>query len=227
MVFPFAAGADKGGASPKHGPRPATDGDYVTPDLQKQANANPGNKVRVIIQSSGGLTGADKALKIAVPGGPSARKNLDLVSGVAVEIPAGKLNALLKIPGLTITPDSPVHLSDYSSTQLWPHYTGNDKYWPTNKEIAAGYNQNAPTIAIVDSGIDANRPDFDYGKRIAAQVNLTSLPNNSPGDGRGHGTFVAGVAAGSAAKVTRAPRRRRRSSRSTSWTTRAWPTRPT
>ena len=27
---------------------------------------------------------------------------------------------------------------------------------------------------------------------------MTSLPNNSPGDGRGHGTFVASIAAGAA-----------------------------
>ena len=49
-----------------------------------------------------------------------------------------------------------------------------------------------PSIAIVDSGIQS-RPDF--GSRIVASVNLSSLPNNSPGDGRGHGTFVAGIAA--------------------------------
>ena len=52
----------------------------------------------------------------------------------------------------------------------------------------------AATIAVVDSGIDASRPEF--AGRIAANVNLTSLPGNSSGDGRGHGTFVAGIAAG-------------------------------
>jgi len=52
----------------------------------------------------------------------------------------------------------------------------------------------AATIAIVDSGIDATRPEF--AGRILANVNLTTLPGNSPGDGRGHGTFVAGIAAG-------------------------------
>ena len=36
------------------------------------------------------------------------------------------------------------------------------------------------------------------GARVVKEVNLTTLPNNSPGDGRGHGTFVAGIAAGSA-----------------------------
>src|SRR5439155_2336528 len=47
---------------------------------------------------------------------------------------------------------------------------------------------------VVDSGIDASRPDF--AGRIVANVNLSTLPGNSPGDGRGHGTFVAGIAAG-------------------------------
>src|SRR5439155_13853780 len=37
--------------------------------------------------------------------------------------------------------------------------------------------------------------------RVLGNVNMTSLPNNSAGDGRGHGTLVAGIAAGSAAGV--------------------------
>jgi serine protease AprX len=57
----------------------------------------------------------------------------------------------------------------------------------------------APTIAIVDSGIDANRADFDGGARVLGNVTLTGSTSNTAGDGRGHGTFVAGIAAGSAA----------------------------
>ena len=55
-----------------------------------------------------------------------------------------------------------------------------------------------PTIAIVDSGIDKNRADFDMGTRVIAEKVFTTTRPNSPGDGRGHGTFVAGIAAGSA-----------------------------
>src|SRR5207237_7511559 len=36
------------------------------------------------------------------------------------------------------------------------------------------------------------------GDRILDQVTFTTLTPNSPGDGRGHGTFVASVAAGQA-----------------------------
>ena len=51
------------------------------------------------------------------------------------------------------------------------------------------------TIAIVDSGIDASRADFKG--RVKAQVSfVTSTYPNAAGDGRGHGTFVAGIAAG-------------------------------
>jgi serine protease AprX len=57
---------------------------------------------------------------------------------------------------------------------------------------------NAPTIAIVDSGLQADRTDF--AGRVVANVDFTTIGNNTtPGDGRGHGTFVAGIAAGAAA----------------------------
>src|SRR5204863_5748276 len=55
-----------------------------------------------------------------------------------------------------------------------------------------------PTIAVIDSGIDKNRADFDMGSRVIAEKVFTTLQPNSPGDGRGHGTFVAGIAAGDA-----------------------------
>src|SRR5215211_4673036 len=54
------------------------------------------------------------------------------------------------------------------------------------------------TIAFVDSGIEKNRADFDMGARVIDDVVITQLEPNSSGDGRGHGTFVAGIAAGSA-----------------------------
>jgi serine protease AprX len=84
-----------------------------------------------------------------------------------------------------ITTDSRVRLSALSQgNEKWPFVTGVTKYTSAP----------AATIAVVDSGIDASRPEF--AGRIAASVNLTSLPGNSSGDGRGHGTFVAGIAAG-------------------------------
>jgi serine protease AprX len=96
---------------------------------------------------------------------------------------------------LAITVDGPVRLDDaqstYTSDQLWPYSSGVAKYW----QPASVGGLQAPAIAIVDSGVDASAPDF--GSRVQ-QVTLTQQQPNSPGDGRGHGTFVASIAAGAA-----------------------------
>jgi serine protease AprX len=73
---------------------------------------------------------------------------------------------------------------------------GVDQLWPTLPASSAKDPGGTPTIAFVDSGIQASRSDF--GDRVLADVDLSTLPGNSPGDGLGHGTMVAGVAAGSA-----------------------------
>ena len=73
--------------------------------------------------------------------------------------------------------------------QLWPWVAGVPLDWVGSKNLSL------PTIAIVDSGIDTTRVG-DFANRVLGQVNLASLTPNSPGDGYGHGTFVAGIAAG-------------------------------
>jgi serine protease AprX len=167
---------------------------YVSAWLLAQAKAHPNQKFHVIIQSSQGAVAAQNAVK----GMGNVKKQLDLVGAVAAEVPAGALNSLSKQPGLTITLDAWTKVSGssspYTTTQLWPGETGNAGLW---SDDVTKYGSTMPTIAIVDSGIDANRADF--AGRVVAQVNLSTLPNNSPGDGRGHGTFVAGMAAGAAA----------------------------
>jgi serine protease AprX len=85
-------------------------------------------------------------------------------------------------------PVTPVKHAGLWSSQLWPYVAGLPSLWDT----AAS----APTIAVVDSGVDSSVADLQG--RVLQQVTLTSLPDNSPGDGRGHGTFVSSLAAGSA-----------------------------
>ena len=63
----------------------------------------------------------------------------------------------------------------------------------------SSYRATTPTIAIVDSGIDKNRRRLRRRRpRHRGEGDHHELVPNSPGDGRGHGTFVAGIAAGSA-----------------------------
>ena len=189
IAVPLGATASSGGSNSGKG----NDDTFIAPGLLKGAEKNPGQKLHVIIQSSAGA--ADAKAKLSGLGA-NVRKQLDLIGAVAVDITAGKLDSLRKKGGLTITADAPVKLSgtvNYS-TQLWPYASGVAYGWGYPLSPAPP----APTIAIVDSGIQANRADFDNGARVLPQVNLASLTPNAAGDGRGHGTFVAGIAAGSA-----------------------------
>jgi serine protease AprX len=193
LSLPMAALA--GGGSGKSGPKRDGNGTYVPQALLDKAHKTPNGKLRVIVQSSQGRSGAENAFKGL--GAGNLGRRLDLVGGVSIEIPASKLDKLASIPGLTVTPDAVVKVSALPSTapvsgQLWPYEAAFGQLWGTDDRYAA----NMPTIAVVDSGIEPGRADF--GTRLLASVNMSSLPNNSPGDGRGHGTFVAGIASGSA-----------------------------
>ena len=170
---------------------------YVDPYLLAKAEAQPNALVKVIIQSDGGVNRANKAFRFAdkldsATDREAQKDSFKFLSSVAVTMKAKKVLKLAKIPGLTVTYDSQVKVSVLSSSQVWPTASGVRPMWGDSTTAQT------PTIAIVDSGIDKNRADFDMGARVKQEVNLTTLPNNSNGDGRGHGTFVAGIAAGSA-----------------------------
>jgi serine protease AprX len=190
LGIPLAASAgDNGGG---HGSDPT----WVAPGMFAQAGQHPNAKINVIV------TADDPDLLGKVKGFGHLNRNLKLIDGVALDMPASKLKLLAGVDGLTITPDAPTHTTgSFSSKQLWVPNTGIDKLW--NAPLSTGSTKtqsdlSAPTIAIVDSGVDTSKA-ADFGARVVQQVNLTSLPGNSAGDGRGHGTFVAGIAAGQAA----------------------------
>jgi serine protease AprX len=173
---------------------------WISPGLLRGANRHPGKLVRVIIQStSGSVANALGAfhrvdrLDQDTNDREIVDRTLGSIDAVAVSLRADKLASLMKQSNLIITADVPVHVSGYSSSQLWPYESGVSRGWSGPDAPLPG---TTPTIAVVDSGIQANRADF--GNRVLANVNLSTLPDNSSGDGRGHGTFVAGIAAGGA-----------------------------
>ena len=179
LALPLAATAGGPGA----GSNNQQGAQYVSPGLLKQAHDNPEKKIKVIIQSSQGSNYSENSLN----GAGEFKKRLNLIGAVSVELKAKKIDDLAKVPGLTITPDAKVKVSSYSN-QLWPYQSGNAALWSQTASLTA------PTIAIVDSGVESGRSDFE--SRLLPQVNLSSLTPNATGDDRGHGTFVAGIAAG-------------------------------
>jgi len=190
LGIPLAASASDNGG--RHGSDPT----WVAPGMLAQAGQHPNAKINVIV------TADDPELLGKVKGFGHLDRKLKLIDGVALDMPASKLKLLAGVDGLTITPDAPTHSTgSFSSKQLWVPNTGIDKLW--NAPVSSGSTKTqsdlaAPTIAVVDSGVDTSKA-ADFGARVVQQVNLTTLPGNSPGDGRGHGTFVAGIAAGQAA----------------------------
>jgi serine protease AprX len=199
LAAPLAASAGGGGG---HGH--AWTASYLAPSLERAATQTPDATVPVIVQSSDGTGSAVDALHEF---SHSTRK-LTIVGAAAGDVTASDLPSLAEEHNLVITPDqkmvfdakpepsirtrhgNPHAGGPFSNGEVWPAAVGVDQLWSKLPTPAT------PTIAFVDSGIDATRSDF--GNRILASVNLTTLPNNSPGDGRGHGTLVAGIAAGSA-----------------------------
>src|SRR3954468_15195058 len=172
-------------ASPSKADAPTA---FVTPSLLSSAQSYAAGDFDVIVQGKGGNQAA-KALADVLGTDQKAYKDFRSIDGIAAHLSGAQIVALASDKHITaITPDARVRLSAASSSvsnnEKWPYVTGVDKY---NGAPAA-------TIAVVDSGIDATRPEF--AGRIVANVNLSTLPGNSAGDGRGHGTFVAGIAAG-------------------------------
>jgi serine protease AprX len=178
VLVPFGAAA-----SPSKSDAPSA---FVTPSLLSSAQSNAAAGFDVIVQGKGGNQAA-KALADLLGTDKKAYKDFRSIDGIAVQLSGAQVLTLASDKHISaITPDSRVRLSGTTpaDNQKWPFVTGVNKY--------AG--SPAATIAVVDSGIDVTRPEF--AGRIAANVNLSTLSGNSPGDGRGHGTFVAGIAAG-------------------------------
>ena len=163
---------------------------FVAPGLLSSAQSSPAGTFSVIVQGKGGSQAA-RAVADVLGLSVKVARTFTSIDGVAVDLTGAQILTLASDTHVTaITADSGVRLSAASSTyEKWPSITGVQKYWATSTSPAAP----AATIAIVDSGIDATRPEF--AGRIVANVNLSALSGNSPGDGRGHGTFVAGIAA--------------------------------
>jgi serine protease AprX len=186
-------------AQASRNPDPTT---YLDPLLEAKAHETPNALVNVIIQSNDGTSDAANAFQStgngdALGNGESVNRSLRLVGSVSVTMKARRVLVLARKPGLTITLDARIKLDTATptSSQVWPTAEAVRPFWSETEQ----YRSATPTIAIVDSGIDKNRADFDGGARVIADQVITQLQPNSPGDGRGHGTFVAGIAAGSGA----------------------------
>ena len=189
LVVPVA-----GSASP--GTSGKDSGAFVPPSLLAKAAANPLQTFDVIVQGDKGSSSSDVSSEVSKEDG-KGKKQFMSIAGVQASISGKDLLKLSRHPHiLAITRNVPVSSAAYQDSTMWQDSTDmsilQNAFDPNTGEITGPAPQ-APAIAIVDSGIE-NRSDF--GNRIVASINLCSLCTDSAQDAEGHGTMVAGVAAG-------------------------------
>jgi serine protease AprX len=169
--------------------------------LRDAIKANPTATYKVVVLGTKtvGSSAVEDKVKKAIATYPSTKakikKKFTVVNAEAAELSGSEVANLDKDPAIaSIVPDSTVRTAG-------PSLYSNNQSWPGVSEAPGstwGYSGVSPTIAVVDSGVDASRfGDFD--SRVLTQVDFASVaPNTIGGDGRGHGTFVASIAAGAA-----------------------------
>ncbi|MBM3679186.1 MAG: hypothetical protein FJW96_15135 [Actinobacteria bacterium] len=175
---------------------------FVTPGLLDEAKANPRQLFDVIVSAQKGKRTADAAADVQNvqrenPAAPSRLKRRFVTTqGVSATLTGRQLVRLADRRWVaSITRDHPITLTAAGSTaagayntSVWPYAVGANVNWSTAAPSSF------PTIAIVDSGIEPSRT-ADFGNRLLTQVSFVSTGQNAAGDGRGHGTLAASIAA--------------------------------
>jgi serine protease AprX len=173
----------------------------VTADVDRDLQALTSGDVNVILQAVGDGVAAERA--VAEVGG-TVRLHLPLVNGVAATVAAQDIDKLARSGGLrAITLDRQVTVQGGGSSST-PNSVY-DKGVRADDAWAAGLTGAGVTVAVLDTGI-ANVADLagrilpvrnDLTGAVTACQNLSG--ESGCGDSFGHGTFIAGLIAGSGA----------------------------
>ena len=193
LVVPVAGSAAPGGQDKATA--------VVPNNLIAQATANPDQQFDVLVTGNKDRSASSVADDVSNEHGNVKRRFLT-VNGVNATL-SGK--DLLKLAQnshvLSIVPNTKEKASSYQDNTMWRDSTDMtilQNAFDPNTGAITGPAPQAPAIAIVDSGV---QPRADFGSRLVASVVMCSLcPAIASGDDEGHGTMVAGVAAGASAK---------------------------
>jgi serine protease AprX len=163
--------------------------------LASLATKSPNRKVVAIVQFKSGLSERrTRAIVRSHHGRVTSR--LPAIDGFAIKLPARDARALghsRRVLNLTL--NTRVHATGVDAGSLattYPKTVGADRLW------AAGITGRGVGVAVIDSGINGDMPDFenaDGSSRVTANV-ISNPGATRPGDEVGHGTHVAGIIAG-------------------------------
>jgi serine protease AprX len=192
----------------------------VPSDLMRQAEANPSATFDVIVQGDRSHDSQDVSRAVTESGG-SLKRAFRSISGASATI-SGKdllklardshVEAITRNESLSLVGNGDWDVTDPGDAGMWRSVVGAPSLWdqplikcalnllglkidPSCVDQPAYTAPQAPTIAIFDTGIDSSKAG-DFGSRVIARANFSSKEPSVSGDPNGHGTMVAGVAAG-------------------------------
>lgn len=163
----------------------------VHPLLQYGARAEPGKKVRVIVQKK---TKAASGRKIAADAGATHLEEFGFIKSHCLEIQQKNILKLGQHKDvLYVSPSAPIqrHAKAIDASNLLTHYirtTETDKAWNGGSFSATGA---GVTVAVLDSGV-TSRPEIATNL-VPLNVNESTTTTADP---HGHGTHVIGIIKG-------------------------------
>jgi serine protease AprX len=174
--------------------------------LADLAIRSPDKRVEVIVQLAGGTDAAAGKDLIRAAGGEVTR-DVPIIDGMSAKLDAAGAQKLATNPAFRA-----VSLNAKVSSQGGDPGTAGlkfeDKYLQTSydrsihadKAWAAGYTGRGVGVAVIDTGIQGNLPDFQVSRTDpTSRVVATAVVNpgaSTAADTLGHGTHVAGLIAG-------------------------------
>jgi serine protease AprX len=182
----------------------------ASPTLSRLAAGHPGRQVEVIVQLRAGTTPTAGRALVRSTGG-TVTQQVPIINGLGADMTAGAAKSLAGEPGVRSVSlnarikSQAVHprrhgasvapLVDSSKLASAYDIAGHaDKAW------ASGYTGAGVGVAVLDTGIQGNLPDFRVSQSDpTSRVIATAVANpgaSTAGDSFGHGTHIAGIIAG-------------------------------
>src|SRR5229473_1005075 len=189
----------------------------IHPMLQEGGQLDPTSVVRVIVQKTKADVKGDSLLSHIA--GAQLSEEFTVIPGFVATLPQAAVSLLALNPNVRyVSPDGPVDVIPgnqpkgskaaadpkahkqgshsrrrFDASKLlttFPVDTGASAAWATSHDKSeTGF---GISVAVIDSGLDASHPDLG-GNVVAVNVNRNS---QTPLDGYGHGTHVAGIIGG-------------------------------
>jgi serine protease AprX len=190
-----AAAAAAGAPASSHTAKTPNLKAFVQPSLLEAAQQDASQTFDVIVQGDRRDRAANLLRRLRQDDGATldVRRRFRSLDGVQATLTGAQVLRLSRSKHVTaVLANEPVTKTDVNLPR------SNNGKWAWAAHVPVDWTTPAlaldtPTIAVVDSGIDADRSDF--GGRVLGQIEIRS---GSRPDGYGHGTFVAGIAAGAA-----------------------------